>query len=378
MNHGNQRLQLEAYVRALGAPSLFITASAADLHWPSLLRNSDDYDAWNIADPTQRTKIARKFLRENPHLATEHFQQRPPKRTESERLRALLGTTPDGDKPRSDAGSRAYGKWRYPIHASSDPGCLRRRKGQNPEDNSKYCQFHFPRDILDTAELSTRRNLRYPMFCAKSNDTTMNHYSPVAIMAWRANMDITPCTSVRVALDYIAKYCTKAEVPTASYTDIVKLYGYRSQEVTFFLLDLPLVQGSRVVLTLDCRAEEDRDAVIDVPDIDGDRKSTRPRRSLYVQYLERDEEYEATTLFTFLTRDNTNRPQPPRLADRVPDRILRYAPRYRSDPEHHTYSYYCRPKVVLHVPWRIYPSLPLKIGSLLLIVILDTYILTLF
>ncbi|KAG6058293.1 hypothetical protein E4U33_007295, partial [Claviceps sp. LM78 group G4] len=268
MNHGNQRLQLEAYVRALGAPSLFITASAADLHWPSLLRNSDDYDAWNIADPTQRTKIARKFLRENPHLATEHFQQRPPKRTESERLRALLGTTPDGDKPRSDAGSRAYGKWRYPIHAS-----------------------------------------RYG---------TILSFSRISLIGYKS-------TSAAIPVVYAA--------------------------------------GSRVVLTLDCRAEEDRDAVIDVPDIDGDRKSTRPRRSLYVQYLERDEEYEATTLFTFLTRDNTNRPQPPRLADRVPDRILRYAPRYRSDPEHHTYSYYCRPKVVLHVPWRIYPSLPLKIDS---------------
>ncbi|KAG6298345.1 hypothetical protein E4U09_000877 [Claviceps aff. purpurea] len=154
-------------------------------------------------------------------------------------------------------------------------------------------------------------------------------------MAWRANMDITPCTSVRVALDYIAKYCTKAEVPTASYTDIVKSVlphvsdsrpvvslaakslnkllverDWGSQEVAFLLVDLALVEGSRVVLTLDCRAEQDRDAVVDVPGTHGVRQSTRPRRSLYVKYLERDEEYEATTLFTFLTRHNTNRPQP--------------------------------------------------------------------
>ncbi|KAG6153326.1 hypothetical protein E4U25_005673 [Claviceps purpurea] len=70
-------------------------------------------------------------------------------------------------------------------------------------------------------------------------------------------------------------------------------------------------------------------------------------RSLTLPPLERDEEYEATTLFTFLTGHNTKRPQPPRLADRVPDRILRYVPRYRSDPEHPTYSDYCRLKVVL-------------------------------
>ncbi|KAG6173479.1 hypothetical protein E4U36_000861 [Claviceps purpurea] len=141
----------------------------------------------------------------------------------------------------------------------------------------------------------------------------MNHYSPVAIMAWRANMDITPCTSIRVALDYIAKYCTKAEVPTASYTDIVKSVlphvsdsrlvvslaakslnkllverDWGSQEVVFLLLDLALVEGSRIVLTLDCRAEQDRDAVVDVPGTDGNQQSTRPRRSLYVKYLERD------------------------------------------------------------------------------------------
>ncbi|KAG5956996.1 hypothetical protein E4U56_006181 [Claviceps arundinis] len=164
-------------------------------------------------------------------------------------------------------------------------------------------------------------------------------------MAWRANMDITPRTSVRVegippsrefrrvdnvsrvvrvALDYTAKYCTKTEVSTGSHTDIVKgvlphvsdsrpvvslaaktlnkLLVERdlgSQEVSFLLLDLPVVEDSRVVLTLDCRAEQDRDAVVDVPGIDGNQQSTRPRRSLYVKYIERAASYEATTLFTF-------------------------------------------------------------------------------
>ncbi|KAG6042724.1 hypothetical protein E4U17_001261, partial [Claviceps sp. LM77 group G4] len=123
----------------------------------------------------------------------------------------------------------------------------------------------------------------------------------------------------------------------------------------------PEEKGSRVGLTLDCRAEEDRDAVVDVPGTGGNQQSTRPRRSLYVKYLERDEQYEATTLFTFLTRHNTRVPQPPRLHDNVPDRIIRYVPRYRSDPEHPSYTDYCRLKVVLHLPWRVYPSLPLTI-----------------
>ncbi|KAG5977374.1 hypothetical protein E4U56_008202 [Claviceps arundinis] len=111
-----------------------------------------------------------------------------------------------------------------------------------------------------------------------------------------------------------------------------------SSLVLYVSFEILNVETSRVVLTLDCRTEQDRDAVVDVPDTDGSWQSTRPRRSLYVKYLERDVEYEATTLFTFLTRHNTNRPQPQRLADEVRDRILRYVPRYRSDPEHPTYS----------------------------------------
>ncbi|KAG6282821.1 hypothetical protein E4U09_000473, partial [Claviceps aff. purpurea] len=105
-------------------------------------------------------------------------------------------------------------------------------------------------------------------------------------------MDTRPCNSIRVAFDYIAKYCTKAEVPTASYTDIAKSI-------------LPHVSDSRPVVSLaakllnklltgrDWSAQEDRDAVEDVPDTN--RQFTRPRRSLYVKYLERDVEYEATT-----------------------------------------------------------------------------------
>ncbi|KAG6291967.1 hypothetical protein E4U09_003633 [Claviceps aff. purpurea] len=97
-----------------------MTASAADLHWPCLLRYSKDYDAWKKADSTQRIEIARKFLRENPHLATEHFQNSffrivlegnfgyTDYWIRYETTTRAFGTTPDGDKPRSDAGSRAY------------------------------------------------------------------------------------------------------------------------------------------------------------------------------------------------------------------------------------------------------------------------------
>ncbi|KAG5954979.1 hypothetical protein E4U58_007375 [Claviceps cyperi] len=149
-------------------------------------------------------------------------------------------------------------------------------------------------------------------------------------------MDTTPCTSIRVALDYIAKYCSKAEVPTAYYTDIAKsIFPHVSDSRPVVSLAAKLL--NKLITERDWSAQEDRDAVVDIPDTDGNRQPTRPRRSLYVKYLERDVEYEATTFLTFLTRHNTNRPQPQRLADEVRDRILSYVPRSRSDPEHPTF-----------------------------------------
>ncbi|KAG6020648.1 hypothetical protein E4U19_006229 [Claviceps sp. Clav32 group G5] len=262
-----------------------MTASVADLHWPSLLRYFKDYDAWKKADPTQRIKIARNFLRENPHLATEHFQQRL-----DSFFRVVL---------KEKFGYTDY--WiRYELQGRG----------------SVHAHWFIWTPETHTLDLNSEQSRNdYARFSGP-------HLTAI-------NPD-----SMRVA------------APTA--------HGAIQSRTR---------EGSRAVLTLDCRTEQDRGAVVDVPDTDGNRQSTRPRRSLYVKYLERDVEYEATTFFTFLTRHNTNRPQPQRLADEVRDRILRYVPRYRSDPEHLTYSDYCRLKVVLHVPWRVYPSLPVTIDS---------------
>ncbi|KAG6108190.1 hypothetical protein E4U14_003818 [Claviceps sp. LM454 group G7] len=148
-----------------------MSASAADLHCPSLLRYSKDYDAWKKADSTQRIKIARKLLRKNSHLATEHFQQR---------------------------------------------------------------LASFFRIVLRS---SGTRTIEF----------AMSFKNAVALPA-------------PVGIRYV-------------YYGVSILFG-------------PAIESK------------------DNP------------RSLYVKYLERDVEYEATTLFTFLTRHNTNRPQPQRLAAR--------------------------------------------------------------
>ncbi|KAF5578398.1 ATP-dependent DNA helicase PIF1 [Fusarium pseudoanthophilum] len=73
---GGRRHQLEAYVHGLGCPGIFLTFSAADLHWESLHRHMPEYTNWQNANNRGKMAIARKNLKENPHIAAYHFNAR--------------------------------------------------------------------------------------------------------------------------------------------------------------------------------------------------------------------------------------------------------------------------------------------------------------
>ncbi|KAF4952454.1 hypothetical protein FSARC_12626 [Fusarium sarcochroum] len=73
---GGQRHQLEAYVHRLGCPGIFLTFSTADLHWESLQQHMHRYVEWQNADNRGKVSIARRNLKENPHIAAHHFQMR--------------------------------------------------------------------------------------------------------------------------------------------------------------------------------------------------------------------------------------------------------------------------------------------------------------
>ncbi|CAA9956395.1 Helitron helicase domain protein [Pyrenophora teres f. maculata] len=67
---------VEAMVRMLGCPSLFLTFSAADLHWDSLMQHMPRYEEWKAASSDVRVRIARENLRDNPHIVAFHFYRR--------------------------------------------------------------------------------------------------------------------------------------------------------------------------------------------------------------------------------------------------------------------------------------------------------------
>ena len=71
-----ERRNLEAMCFALKCPHIFLTFSAADLHWDSLAKVMPDYQLWLAADDDGKARIARKNLKENPHIAAWHFYRR--------------------------------------------------------------------------------------------------------------------------------------------------------------------------------------------------------------------------------------------------------------------------------------------------------------
>ncbi|KAF4506485.1 hypothetical protein G6O67_006566 [Ophiocordyceps sinensis] len=55
---------------------MFLTNSAADLHWHRLQRFMPRFDEWLRAEHQSKFAIAGVNLRNNPHIAAYHFHQR--------------------------------------------------------------------------------------------------------------------------------------------------------------------------------------------------------------------------------------------------------------------------------------------------------------
>src|SRR5204862_6927835 len=90
------------------------------------------------------------------------------------------------------------------------------------------------------------------------------------MLGWLANTDVSPSTSIHAIVNYVSKYCSKAEKKSVPYKELLgavvplandsyalasivnkflnKLVGeqdWSAQEVCHLLLDLPLSYGSR-------------------------------------------------------------------------------------------------------------------------------------
>src|SRR5947207_3185592 len=140
-----------------------------------------------------------------------------------------------------------------------------------------------------------------------------------------------------------------------------KLIGERdwsSQEVCHILLGLPLQQGSRQVVTLDCRPEHSQDAMVTI-----ENDEIAAGQSVLDRYKSRDIEIEAlrdVILLDFLRCYNfvSKRPRPKALP-----RVINYFPRYNSDASSRDYEDFCRVKMMLHHPFTNVQDLAVEVDG---------------
>jgi hypothetical protein len=82
------------------------------------------------------------------------------------------------------------------------------------------CRFFYPRPLAQQPVVTKEINHRDYMFAPARNQATLNQCSPVVTMGWMANTDIQPSLSLHAVLAYLAKYVSKPEKSSVSYTEL--------------------------------------------------------------------------------------------------------------------------------------------------------------
>jgi hypothetical protein len=104
---------------------------------------------------------------------------------------------------------------RLQLHSTCRPSyCLRTKKGVTS------CRFFYPRPLAQQPTVTKGINHRDYMFAPARNQASLNQCSPAVTMGWLANTDIQPSLTLRAVLAYLAKYVSKPEKSSVSYTEL--------------------------------------------------------------------------------------------------------------------------------------------------------------
>jgi ATP-dependent DNA helicase PIF1 len=166
---------------------------------------------------------------------------------------------------------------RVQRHICTDTYCQR----LNKKTGQKECRFYFPDEHWDEAEIKQHPERSWLQYYPPRNDGWVNKYNRLLSLAWQANTDVSPCTSMTAVIEYIVKYAGKVEKVSMSYKQLAglilpytnenrpfqslitklmnKLVGerdYSAQEVCHMLLNRPLCDSSgdrrRIILVELC------------------------------------------------------------------------------------------------------------------------------
>ena len=252
--------------------------------------------------------------------------------------------------------------------------CLRVPKDS---DAPPTCRFFFPRPLFPDPVVTQEINHKAWLFSPARNQANLNQCAPAVTMGWMANTDIQPPTSLNAVLSYIGKYVSKPEKSSTSYTELQaqilpyvndrapllsfvskmlnKLIGERdwsAQEVSHFLLQLPVQGSSRALVSLDCRPEDVQRDLIAI-----DSGEVTAQRSVLQKYRDRladtdtgsrDPALVGLSLFDCLQNWDWAKW---RVRPRASARVINYFPKYESELEGPSYGDYCRVRLMLHHPF---------------------------
>ncbi|KAK3922031.1 ATP-dependent DNA helicase [Frankliniella fusca] len=187
-------------VNQLGVPTLFLTLSAADLHWEDLFRLlAPGEDVSTITDARRQKLVS----------TTNPGKEFPP--ADVHPCRKKFSQVVD---PVRDLGELLN---RVQRHKCSNGYCQRIDKATG----QPVCRFKFPFQEEPITRLFENEQGLWELVTAR-NDSLLNKYIEWVITLWRANMDATPILSMGFILRYIAKYTAKGEPRSQPCAELVK------------------------------------------------------------------------------------------------------------------------------------------------------------
>jgi ATP-dependent DNA helicase PIF1 len=278
----NRGGSLQAHARFLSpsAAPVFLTLSCADMQWHDLQRHLPRFTDYLTGDDRTRQRIVWSNVQDYPHLVahyldirfraflkhvlrpylgiTDHWIRYEWQHRGSGHLHCLFWTesSPPLD-PLTDEQRATFAEYWGQRITAWNPDQLRHPDTRNPASlapldvtntsdqfaaflnrlqlhsacrpsyclvtNKKgetSCRFFYPRPLAQQPVVTKEINHRDYMFAPARNQAILNQCSPVVTMGWMANTDIQPSLSLHAVLAYLAKYVSKPEKSSVSYTEL--------------------------------------------------------------------------------------------------------------------------------------------------------------
>ncbi|KAM4064532.1 PIF1-like helicase [Hirsutella rhossiliensis] len=294
--------EAQVLIQSITRQAAVIRAPGPDYHWESLYRHMPRFDEWQTAPEAARMALSGNYCETTPTSLRTTFIS----------VMRCLGYCLEAEvQPNGLLGPlRVAGQGFHNSLASGD---------------TTYLQL-LGKGTLIVNRVQRHRCNNYCMQLNKHtkqgerNDGQINHYNRLLTVAWLANTDVSPCTSLQQVIDYAAKYCSKSEKKSESFAQIGKALmprvkdhnplisftskllnqlvaerDYSKQEVSHLLLGLPLQEGSRTCLYVDCRNPDRHSRSLR---IDGDEVDEAP--NVYEKYTQRPEALADLSYVSFL------------------------------------------------------------------------------